>query len=75
MRELIATQPNDTLWVTFTESDRLMMIDALAHFAEHPTLYDIHEVLTVEELQEMAKVYDSLRQELCQYSAPDGTIK
>lgn len=73
--ELMATQTKDTLCLTFTESERLMMIDALAHFAEHPTLYDIYEVLSDEELQEMAEVYDSLRQELCQYSAPDGTIK
>ena len=62
--ELMATQTKDTLCLTFTESERLMMIDALAHFAEHPTLYDIYEVLSDEELQEMAEVYDSLRQEL-----------
>lgn len=73
--ELMDTQTKDTLCLTFTESERLMMIDALAHFAEHPALYDIHEVLTGEELQEMAEVYESIRQELCQYSAPDNTTK
>ena len=62
--ELMATQTKDTLFLTFTESERLMMIDALAHFAERPTLYDIHEMLSDEELQEMAEVYESIRQEL-----------
>ena len=73
--ELMDNQTKDTLRLTFTESERLMMIDALAHFAKRPTLYDIHEVLTGEELQEMAEVYESVRQELCQYSAPDGITK
>ena len=73
--ELMDTQTKDTLCLTFTEAERLMMIDALAHFAECPTLYDIHEMLSDEELQEMTEVYESVRQALCKCSAPDGTTK
>lgn len=73
--ELMDTQTKGTLCLTFTEAERLMMIDALAHFSKRPTLYDIHEMLSDEELQEIAEVYESIRQELCQYSAPDNTTK
>lgn len=65
----------DTLSLTFTETERLMMIEALAHFVKTPSAYDIHEVLSAEELQEMAKVYESVRQALSQCSVPDDTAK
>lgn len=65
----------DTLRLTFTETERLMMIEALTHFVKTPSAYDIHEVLSAEELQEMAKVYESVRQALSQCSIPDDTAK
>ena len=71
--ELIDNQTKDTLCLTFTESERLMMIDALAHFAKCPTLYDIHEMLSDEELQEMAEVYESIRQALSRYPTHEKT--
>lgn len=71
--ELMDNQTKDTLCLTFTESERLMMIDALAHFAKHPTLYDIHEMLSDEELQEMAEVYESIRQALSRYPTHEKT--
>lgn len=73
--ELMDNQTKDTLCLTFTEAERLMMIEALTHFVKTPSAYDIHEVLSTEELQEMAKVYESVRQALSQCSAPDDTAK
>ena len=73
--ELMDNQTKDTLCLTFTEAERLMMIEALAHFVKTPSAYDIHEVVSAEELQEMAKVYESVRQALSQRSAPDDTAK
>ena len=73
--ELMDNQTKDTLCLTFTEAERLMMIEALTHFVKTPSAYDIHEMLSTEELQEMAKVYESVRQALSQCSAPDDTAK
>ena len=64
--ELLDDENTDTVCITFTEEERNAMDKALAHFVKEPLTYDLHEMVPVGDMQEMAQDCENLRKELCE---------
>lgn len=62
--ELLDDENGETVRITFTEEEKNAMDKALAHFVKAPLAYDLHEMVSDEEMQEMAQDCEKLRQEL-----------
>ena len=64
--ELMEDDENElTVRITFTDREKAAMNRALADFAGDPLAYDLHEMVPDEDMQEMARDCETLRQELC----------
>lgn len=66
MGELLDDENTDTVCITFTEEEKNAMDKALAHFVKEPLAYDLHEMVPVGDMQEMAQDCENLRKELCE---------
>lgn len=64
--DLLDDENGDIVRITFTEEEKNAMNKALAHFAKEPLAYDLHEMVSDEEMQEMAQECENLRKELCE---------
>lgn len=63
--ELSDNENGNTVRITFTEEEKMLMNKALAHFVKEPLSYDLHEMVPDEDMQEMAQDCENLRKELC----------
>ena len=64
--ELMEDDENElTVRITFTDGETAAMNKALADFAGDPLAYDLHEMVPDEDMLEMARDCEALRQELC----------
>ena len=54
-----------TVRITFTDGEKAAMGKALADFAGDPLAYDLHEMVPDEDMLEMARDCENLREELC----------
>ncbi len=62
--ELLDDDNGDTICITFTEDEKNAMNKALAHFVKEPLAYDLREMVSDEEMQEMAQDCENLRKDL-----------
>lgn len=62
--ELLEDEDAGHVRITFTEEEKNAMNKALADFAREPLRYDLHEMVSDEDMQEMAQDCESLRREL-----------
>ena len=58
-------EDENTVRITFTEKEKAAMNQALADFVSDPTAYDLLEMVPEEDMLEMARDCEALRQELC----------
>ena len=63
--ELTDGESEAAVRITFTEEEKAAMCKALADFAGDPLAYDLHEMVPDEDMLEMARDCEALRQELC----------
>jgi hypothetical protein len=56
--------PAQVIELTATVEENALINRTLLDFAAHPLEYDLHELVPVEDMQEMAQLCDELRQEL-----------
>ena len=66
LRKLLDDEAGDNICITYTEEEKNAMNKALADFVKEPLTYDLHEMVSDEDMQEMAQDCESLRKELCE---------
>ena len=64
--ELMDDENENTIRITFTEEEKMLVNKALIHFVKEPLSYDLHEMVPEEDIQEMAQDCENLRKELCE---------
>ncbi len=63
---LLDDESENTVRITFTEEEKILINKALSHFVKEPLSYDLHEMVPDEDMQEMAQDCENLRKELCE---------
>lgn len=63
--ELLNDENGNIVRITFTQEEKNLMNTALADFVKAPLTYDLHEMVSDEDMQEMAHDCENLRKDLC----------
>ena len=63
--KLLNDEDGNNVRITYTDEEKSFMNNALIDFVKEPLTYDLHEMVSDEEMQEMAQECESLRRELC----------
>lgn len=64
--ELLEDESGAIVRITFTEEEKSAMNGALACFVREPLTYDLHEMVSDEDMRGMAQDCENLRRELCE---------
>lgn len=61
LNKLLNDEDGNNVRITYTDEEKSFMNNALIDFVKEPLTYDLHEMVSDEEMQEMAQECESLR--------------